>query len=206
MLIAFTFSSRFLQRRACFKAEICNKIKQSIPSLTIGYPFGDLQNWSFFKQEIWLYTIGKKFAWPCFWQTIPFWMRPSISNQTHPTAKQCWSCYGQETRKSQIREFWPILRYFSGNPPKFHQHFCNDWYHYICRNINYWHFYEKIIVFFRSNKGPVCCAVRGRALASHTGVRRFHSRGIDCLLLFTDHKLRSIYKSWRAQLFGIHCN
>ena len=30
----------------------------------------------------------------------------------------------------------------------------------------------------------VCCGVRGRALASHTGVRRFDSRGVDCLLPF----------------------
>ena len=41
----------------------------------------------------------------------------------------------------------------------------------------------------------VCCPVRAGALASHTGVRRFDSRGGDCLLLFTDYKLRSIYKS-----------
>ena len=45
----------------------------------------------------------------------------------------------------------------------------------------------------------VCCGVRGRALALHTGVRRFDSRGRDCLLLFADYKLRSIYKSWKAQ-------
>ena len=41
----------------------------------------------------------------------------------------------------------------------------------------------------------VCCGVSGRALASHTGVRRFDSCGGDCLLLFADYKLRSIYKS-----------
>ena len=29
------------------------------------------------------------------------------------------------------------------------------------------------------------------------------ARGGDCLLLFADYKLRSIYKSWKAQLFGI---
>ena len=41
----------------------------------------------------------------------------------------------------------------------------------------------------------VCCGVRGRALASHTGVRRFDSRGGGCILLFADYKLISIYKS-----------
>ena len=30
---------------------------------------------------------------------------------------------------------------------------------------------------------------------SHTGVRRFRSRGGDCLLIFADNKVRSIYKS-----------
>ena len=35
------------------------------------------------------------------------------------------------------------------------------------------------------------CGVRGRALASLTGIRRFDSRGRDCLLLFADYKLRS---------------
>ena len=42
----------------------------------------------------------------------------------------------------------------------------------------------------------VCCGVRG-ALASHTGIRRFDSRGGDCCLLFADYKLRSINKSWK---------
>ena len=41
----------------------------------------------------------------------------------------------------------------------------------------------------------VCCGVRGRALASHTGVRSFDSRGRDCLLLVADYKLSSIYMS-----------
>ena len=50
----------------------------------------------------------------------------------------------------------------------------------------------------------VCCGVRGRALASHTGVRSFDSRGGDSL--FADNKLRSIYKSRKALLFGIHFN
>ena len=50
----------------------------------------------------------------------------------------------------------------------------------------------------------VCCVVRDRALASHTGVRRFDSRGGDCLLLLADYKLRSIYKSRKAQWSGIH--
>ena len=48
---------------------------------------------------------------------------------------------------------------------------------------------------FRSIDFAICCGVRGRALASHTGIRRFDSRGGDCLLLFADYKLRSIYKS-----------
>ena len=52
----------------------------------------------------------------------------------------------------------------------------------------------------------VWCDVRGRALASHTGVRRFDSRGRNCLLLFPDYKLRTIYKSWKAQWFAIHFN
>ena len=33
----------------------------------------------------------------------------------------------------------------------------------------------------------ICCGVRGRALASHTGVRSLNSRGEDCLLLFDDY-------------------
>ena len=37
----------------------------------------------------------------------------------------------------------------------------------------------------------VCCGVRGRVFAIHTGVRRFE----DCFLLFADYKLRSVYKS-----------
>ena len=41
----------------------------------------------------------------------------------------------------------------------------------------------------------VCCGARGRALASHTDVRGFNSRGGDCLLLFADYKLRTIYMS-----------
>ena len=44
-------------------------------------------------------------------------------------------------------------------------------------------------------KSAVCWGVRDRALASHTGDRRFDSRGGDCLLLFADYKLRSICKS-----------
>ena len=40
----------------------------------------------------------------------------------------------------------------------------------------------------------VCSGVRGKALASHTCVfPRFDSRDGDCLLLFADYKLRSIY-------------
>ena len=34
----------------------------------------------------------------------------------------------------------------------------------------------------------VCCGVRGRVFASHTGVRRFDSRGGDCLLLFLEEE------------------
>ena len=45
------------------------------------------------------------------------------------------------------------------------------------------------------DKFAVCWDVRGRALTSHTGVRWFDFRGGDCLLLFADYKLRSIYKS-----------
>ena len=33
------------------------------------------------------------------------------------------------------------------------------------------------------------------AMRTHTGVRRFDSRGGDRLLLFADYKLRSIFKS-----------
>ena len=42
-------------------------------------------------------------------------------------------------------------------------------------------------------KNRVGFSVRGRTLAS--GVRRFDSRGGDCLLPFANYKLRSIYKS-----------
>ena len=52
----------------------------------------------------------------------------------------------------------------------------------------------------------VCCGVRGRALALHTGVRRFDSRGGNSLLLFSDYKLRSIYKSWKSQWVGSNFN
>ena len=38
---------------------------------SIVYQFGDLQNWPIFK-KIWLWAIGKKFAWPRSWQTIAF--------------------------------------------------------------------------------------------------------------------------------------
>ena len=48
----------------------------------------------------------------------------------------------------------------------------------------------------------VCCGVRGRALASHTGVRRRNSRGGDCLLLFADYKLRSIYVMKRTVVWN----
>ena len=44
-------------------------------------------------------------------------------------------------------------------------------------------------------KREVCCGVKGRALASHNGVRKFDSLGGDCLLLFADYKLRSINKT-----------
>ena len=53
----------------------------------------------------------------------------------------------------------------------------------------------ELVIYKFFNLITVCCGVRGRALASHTGVRRFDSRGRDCLLLFADYKLRSIYKS-----------
>ena len=42
--------------------------------------------------------------------------------------------------------------------------------------------------------------MRGRASASHTGVRRFDSRGGDCLLLFADYNLRSIYKAMKSKV------
>ena len=34
-------------------------------------------------------------------QTISFWMRLSIPSKTHPTAKQLWSSYEQETREGK---------------------------------------------------------------------------------------------------------
>ena len=40
-----------------------------------------------------------------------------------------------------------------------------------------------------------CCDVRGRALASHTGVRRFDSRGGDCLLQKIGFLLQTFYWS-----------
>ena len=49
-------------------------------------------------------------------------------------------------------------------------------------------------------KSTVCCGARARALALHTGVRWFDSRGGDCRLLFADYKLGSIYKSSKLTL------
>ena len=54
---------------------------------------------------------------------------------------------------------------------------------------------SKVLEIIFLNRLAVCCGVRGRALASHTGVRRFDSRSRDCLLLFADYNLRSIQKS-----------
>ena len=53
----------------------------------------------------------------------------------------------------------------------------------------------------------VCCGVRDRALASHTGVRRLDYRSGDCLLLFADHKLRSTTKvnlfiNWKIFIYS----
>ena len=68
--------------------------------------------------------------------------------------------------------------------------------------------YYKLIINLNKNiiylktLSTVFCGVKGRALASHTGVHRFDAGGVDSLLLFADYKLRSIYKSW----FGIHFN
>ena len=52
----------------------------------------------------------------------------------------------------------------------------------------------------------VCCGVRGRALASHTGCYSFESRGGRLSSSICWLQLRSIYKSWKAQLFVIDFN
>ena len=64
---------------------------------------------------------------------------------------------------------------------------------------------QKFVFVLYKEDFAIGCDVRCRALASHTD-RRFDSRGGDCLLLFANCKLRSIYKSCKAQLFGIHFN
>ena len=52
----------------------------------------------------------------------------------------------------------------------------------------------------------VCCGVRGRVLAWHIVGSIPAAETVFCYLLQINYKLRSIYKSWKAQWFGIHFN